>query len=85
MYIQQFYTACLSEAAYYIESEGEVVIIDPLRDIDAYIELADHRQDEYALGQKYPLTKKLKQINVGCSANFHINHSFLVRNYLINY
>ena len=43
MYIQQFYTACLSEAAYYIESEGEVVIIDPLRDIDAYIELAAQR------------------------------------------
>jgi glyoxylase-like metal-dependent hydrolase (beta-lactamase superfamily II)/rhodanese-related sulfurtransferase len=43
MYIQQFYTACLSEAAYYIESEGEVAIIDPLRDIDAYIELAKQR------------------------------------------
>jgi hydroxyacylglutathione hydrolase len=43
MYIQQFYTACLSEAAYYIESEGEVAIIDPLRDIDAYIELANQR------------------------------------------
>ena len=43
MYIQQFYTACLSEAAYYIESNGEVAIIDPLRDIDAYIELAHQR------------------------------------------
>jgi glyoxylase-like metal-dependent hydrolase (beta-lactamase superfamily II)/rhodanese-related sulfurtransferase len=43
MYIQQFYTACLSEAAYYIESNGEVAIIDPLRDIDAYIELAAQR------------------------------------------
>lgn len=43
MYIQQFYTACLSEAAYYIESEGEVAIIDPLRDIDAYIDLAHQR------------------------------------------
>ena len=43
MYIQQFYTACLSEAAYYIESDGEVVIIDPLRDIDAYLELATQR------------------------------------------
>lgn len=43
MYIQQFYTACLSEAAYYIESDGEVAIIDPLRDIDTYIELANQR------------------------------------------
>ena len=40
MYIQQLYTNCLSEAAYYIESEGEAVIIDPLRDIEAYIDLA---------------------------------------------
>ena len=29
MFIKQFYTGCLSEAAYYIESEGEVAIIDP--------------------------------------------------------
>jgi len=43
MFIKQFYTNCLSEAAYYIESEGEVAIIDPLRDIDAYLELANER------------------------------------------
>lgn len=43
MYIQQLYTSCLSEAAYFIESEGEVAIIDPLRDIDIYIELANER------------------------------------------
>lgn len=43
MFIKQFYTNCLSEAAYYIESEGEAAIIDPLRDIDAYINLAKER------------------------------------------
>ncbi len=43
MFIKQFYTNCLSEAAYYIESEGEVAIIDPLRDIDAYLDLASQR------------------------------------------
>jgi hydroxyacylglutathione hydrolase len=43
MFIQQLYTACISEAAYYIESEGEVAIIDPLRDTDAYIALAKKR------------------------------------------
>jgi hydroxyacylglutathione hydrolase len=43
MYIQQLYTKCLSEAAYYIESEGEVAIIDPLRDIDEYLKLAKER------------------------------------------
>ena len=40
MFIKQFYTSCLSEAAYYIESEGEVAIIDPLRDTEEYIKLA---------------------------------------------
>ena len=40
MFIKQIYTGCLSEAAYYIESEGEVAIIGPLRDTDEYLKLA---------------------------------------------
>ncbi|HEX5652029.1 MAG TPA: rhodanese-like domain-containing protein [Chitinophagaceae bacterium] len=44
MYIQQLYTGCLSEAAYYIESKGEAAVIDPLRDIDAYLQLANERK-----------------------------------------
>lgn len=40
MKIKQLYTGCLAEAAYYIESEGEVAIIDPIRDTDEYLELA---------------------------------------------
>src|SRR5690349_17995087 len=40
MFIKQLYTGCLSEAAYFIESNGEAAIIDPLRDIDTYVELA---------------------------------------------
>jgi glyoxylase-like metal-dependent hydrolase (beta-lactamase superfamily II)/rhodanese-related sulfurtransferase len=43
MFIKQLYTGCLSEAAYYIESEGEVAIIDPLRDIEEYITLTKER------------------------------------------
>lgn len=43
MHIQQLYTSCLSEAAYYIESNGEAAIIDPLRDIDTYLALASER------------------------------------------
>ena len=43
MYIQQLYTSCLSEAAYFIESNGEAAIIDPLRDIDVYLALAKER------------------------------------------
>lgn len=44
MYIKQLYTSCLSEAAYYIESNGEAAIIDPLRDIDIYLQLAAERK-----------------------------------------
>ncbi len=43
MYVQQIYTGCLAQAAYYIESEGEAAIIDPLRDIQAYIDIAKAR------------------------------------------
>jgi glyoxylase-like metal-dependent hydrolase (beta-lactamase superfamily II)/rhodanese-related sulfurtransferase len=43
MFIQQLYTGCLSEAAYYIESQGEAAIIDPLRDIEEYLKLAKER------------------------------------------
>jgi glyoxylase-like metal-dependent hydrolase (beta-lactamase superfamily II)/rhodanese-related sulfurtransferase len=43
MFIKQLYTSCLSEAAYYIESNGEAAIIDPLRDVEQYIQLAKER------------------------------------------
>ena len=41
MKIEQIYTGCLSQGAYYLESNGEVAIIDPLRDVDYYIETAN--------------------------------------------
>lgn len=44
MYIKQLYTDSISEAAYYIESNGEAVLIDPLRDTDEYIRLATERK-----------------------------------------
>lgn len=43
MKIQQLYTNCLSQGAYYIESDGEVAIIDPLREVQPYIDLAESR------------------------------------------
>ena len=44
MFIKQLYTNCLSEAAYYIENEGEAAIIDPIRDTQPYLDLAAERQ-----------------------------------------
>jgi len=40
MKIEQIYTGCLAEAAYYIESNGEAAIIDPLREVDSYLKKA---------------------------------------------
>lgn len=40
MHIEQLYTGCLAQGAYYIESNGEVAIIDPLREVAPYMEKA---------------------------------------------
>ena len=39
MHIEQLYTNCLSEAAYYIESEGEAAIVDPIRETQPYLDM----------------------------------------------
>ena len=41
MKLEQIYTGCLAQGAYYIESKGEVAIIDPLRETQPYIEKAE--------------------------------------------
>jgi glyoxylase-like metal-dependent hydrolase (beta-lactamase superfamily II)/rhodanese-related sulfurtransferase len=43
MNVQQLYTNCLSEAAYFIDSDGEAAVIDPLRDVDTYIKMAEEK------------------------------------------
>ena len=43
MHIEQIYTGCLAQGAYYIESDGEVAIVDPLRESAPYIERAQKR------------------------------------------
>jgi hydroxyacylglutathione hydrolase len=40
MKIEQIYTGCLAQGAYYIESEGEAVVIDPLREVEPYVQKA---------------------------------------------
>lgn len=43
MKIEQIYTGCLAQGAYYIESNGEAAIIDPLREVQPYIDMAEKR------------------------------------------
>src|SRR5690554_456293 len=40
MKVEQIYTGCLAQGAYYIESKGEAVVIDPLREVQPYLETA---------------------------------------------
>ena len=40
MKVEQIYTSCLSQASYYVESDGEAIVIDPLREVDHYIQKA---------------------------------------------
>ena len=42
MVIEQIYTGCLAQGAYYIESNGEVAIVDPLREVQDYIDRAEN-------------------------------------------
>ena len=41
MKIEQIYTGCLAQGAYYIESQGEAAIIDPLRETTPYLKKAE--------------------------------------------
>ena len=41
MKIEQIYTGCLAQGAYYIESQGQVAIVDPLREVQPYIDKAE--------------------------------------------
>ena len=41
MIVKQIYTGCLFQGAYYIESEGEAAVIDPLREVSEYLNLAE--------------------------------------------
>lgn len=44
MKVEQIYTGCLAQGAYYIESNGEAVVIDPLREVEPYIRKAESNQ-----------------------------------------
>ena len=41
MKVEQIYTGCLAQGAYYLENNGEVAIIDPLREVKPYLDRAE--------------------------------------------
>ena len=44
MTIEQIYTGCLAQGAYYIQSGNEAVVIDPLREVASYIQKAERNK-----------------------------------------
>jgi hydroxyacylglutathione hydrolase len=46
MKVEQIYTGCLAQGAYYIESNGEAVVIDPLREVEPYIQKAERNNSK---------------------------------------
>ena len=49
MIVKQIYTKCLAQASYFIESNGEIAIIDPIRDINEYIDLIGDNKLKYII------------------------------------
>ncbi|MFC4632926.1 rhodanese-like domain-containing protein [Dokdonia ponticola] len=46
MILEQIYTKCLAQGAYFISSQGEAIIIDPLREVQPYLDLAKENKSE---------------------------------------
>ena len=44
MKIDQIYTKCISQASYFIENNGEAAVIDPIREVDQYIQMAKSKK-----------------------------------------
>lgn len=74
MKIEQIYTGCLAEAAYYIESNGEAAIIDPLRETAPYLERAkkDSAKIKYVLETHFHADFVSGHIDLAKKANAQI-------------
>ena len=46
VFVKQLYTGCLAEGSYYVESNNEIAIIDPLRDVNQYLKIAEERNSK---------------------------------------
>ena len=86
MYFEQFYLTCLSHASYMIGSEGEAAVVDPQRDVDIYLKVADeqnlkirhifetHLHADFVSGHKELASRTGAQIYIGAQANAEFPH-----------
>jgi hydroxyacylglutathione hydrolase len=86
MYFEQFYLTCLSHASYMIGSEGEASVVDPQRDVDIYLKVADeqnlkirhifetHLHADFVSGHKELAARTGAKIYIGAQANAGFPH-----------
>ena len=86
MYFEQFYLTCLSHASYLIGSEGEAAVVDPQRDVDIYLKVADeqnlkirhifetHLHADFVSGHKELAARTGARIYIGAQANAEFPH-----------
>ncbi len=86
MYFEQFYLGCLAHASYLLGSEGEAAIVDPQRDVDRYLEVADghglqiryifetHLHADFVSGHKELAARTGAQIYIGKQAGATFPH-----------
>jgi hydroxyacylglutathione hydrolase len=86
MYFEQFYLTCLAHASYLIGSEGEAAVVDPQRDVDIYLTVADeqnlkirhifetHLHADFVSGHKELAARTGATIYIGAQANAAFPH-----------
>src|SRR5260370_41011383 len=86
MYFEQFYLTCLAHASCMIGSEGEAAVVDPQRDVEIYLKVADeqhlrirhivetHLHADFVSGHKELAARTGARIYIGAQANAEFPH-----------
>ena len=86
MYFEQFYLTCLAHASYMVGSEGEAAVVDPQRDVDIYLKVAEeqnlriryifetHLHADFVSGHKELAARTGAKIYIGAQANAEFPH-----------
>src|SRR5580704_11856422 len=96
MYFEQFYLTCLAHASYMIGSEGEAAVIDPQRDVDLYLKVAEeqglkirhifetHLHADFVSGHKELAARTGAKIYIGARAGAGFPHVPLTDGFEVN-
>src|ERR1039458_6951757 len=86
MYFEQFYLTCLAHTSYMIGSDGEAPVVDPQRDVDIYLAVAEehnlkiryifetHLHADFVSGHKELAARTGAQIYIGAQAGATFPH-----------